>query len=519
MQYMKKYILIFVTFFFLCNTTFSQDVKYVDSTPVECGCGCSSNTASAGTIHIGNYSTTKIYELDLTSSYAYLSNCSCSPCCFSLPTSTASVQLSTYNSNPGWQYSYVVNFSCSGQSTGTKTATVNIRYYEKGTNNYQWLTFNVQGNCTGNVSLSLPESVSIGNVCINTTSSTTFNITNTGAVATSPFECFFDQNDDNAFEITPKFSGNIAPGAAGIYQVSFTPTESKSYTCIYHCRYYTCQNNSTYRCTSTQYYSIIVTITGAGISAPTANFSASPITGATPLTINFTDSSTGFIDGQASWYWDFGDGNSSYSQSPAHTYNSADTFTVTQTVCNFKSSPCTCSSKTMSIVTCSPPKANFSYSVFNDSVYFTNQSSGNPLSYFWNFGDGDTLTEQNPNHKYTTDGNYSVTLTVINSCGNNSSTQNVTIPPVGIIDLQNESDIIITFDPSTEILNIVLPVNYNIKNPKAEIALYNMQGQLIKSLPLKQLTTEINISGIAKEVYVVQVKTEKSIIAKKFIKE
>lgn len=46
------------------------------------------------------------------------------------------------------------------------------------------------------------------------------------------------------------------------------------------------------------------------------------------LDVNFTDQSTG----ATTWVWDFGDGNSSTSQSPAHTYAAAGTYTVSLTI-------------------------------------------------------------------------------------------------------------------------------------------------------------------------------------------
>ena len=62
-------------------------------------------------------------------------------------------------------------------------------------------------------------------------------------------------------------------------------------------------------------------------NAPVANFSFS----ANDLTVSFTNSSTGG-QGALSYAWDFGDGNSSMSQSPSHTYSSAGTYTVALTV-------------------------------------------------------------------------------------------------------------------------------------------------------------------------------------------
>lgn len=63
--------------------------------------------------------------------------------------------------------------------------------------------------------------------------------------------------------------------------------------------------------------------------SPTALFSASPTSGVDPLTVFFTDQSTG---DNTSWSWSFGDGETSVEQNPTHTYNTADTYTVSLTV-------------------------------------------------------------------------------------------------------------------------------------------------------------------------------------------
>ena len=44
------------------------------------------------------------------------------------------------------------------------------------------------------------------------------------------------------------------------------------------------------------------------------------------------------------------------------------------------------------------------------TVRFTGQSTGNPPSWHWDFGDGSTSTEQNPVHTYTSPSNYTVSL-------------------------------------------------------------------------------------------------------------
>ena len=49
------------------------------------------------------------------------------------------------------------------------------------------------------------------------------------------------------------------------------------------------------------------------------------------------------------------------------------------------------------------------------AVQFTDKSVGNPMSWYWQFGDGDTSVSQNPLHLYQVPGVYSVTLRAVNN--------------------------------------------------------------------------------------------------------
>jgi len=64
---------------------------------------------------------------------------------------------------------------------------------------------------------------------------------------------------------------------------------------------------------------------------PVADFEASYTSGVFPLTVAFTDLSTG---NPTSWTWNFGDGTTSTQQNPTHTYSSMGDYTVTLTVTN-----------------------------------------------------------------------------------------------------------------------------------------------------------------------------------------
>lgn len=78
-----------------------------------------------------------------------------------------------------------------------------------------------------------------------------------------------------------------------------------------------------------------------------------------------------------------------------------------------------------------PPIAAFTADQLSGSapltVEFTDQSTGNITGYVWNFGDGDTSTEQSPTHTYTEGGTYSVSLTVEGQGGSSSAVQTITV--------------------------------------------------------------------------------------------
>lgn len=79
-----------------------------------------------------------------------------------------------------------------------------------------------------------------------------------------------------------------------------------------------------------------------------------------------------------------------------------------------------------------PPVANFTFSVNNLTVNFTDQSTESPTSWSWTFGDGGSDNVQNPTHTYPpVQATYNVTLTATNGAGSNSVTLPVTIVPQG----------------------------------------------------------------------------------------
>ncbi len=75
-------------------------------------------------------------------------------------------------------------------------------------------------------------------------------------------------------------------------------------------------------------YSVLI-LSQVPAPPPVANFTASPTNGLAPLTVTFTNTSTGNITNQL---WSFGDGGTSAALNPGHTYTNAGSFTVALTV-------------------------------------------------------------------------------------------------------------------------------------------------------------------------------------------
>lgn len=149
------------------------------------------------------------------------------------------------------------------------------------------------------------------------------------------------------------------------------------------------------------------------IFPPKALFTAAPVTGLVPLTVQFTNQSTGEIN---AYSWSFGDGQTSAVKSPSHIYQSAGKYTVKLTVAGPGGSDSLAKAEFITVNNPPPPIPRFSASPTAGlaplNVQFTNQSTGNITSQLWNFGDGQTSAEQNPSHLYALIGNYTVSLSV-----------------------------------------------------------------------------------------------------------
>ena len=166
-------------------------------------------------------------------------------------------------------------------------------------------------------------------------------------------------------------------------------------------------------------------------SAPTAAFTATPETGATPLEVSFDASGS---SGAVRYTWDFGDSAKGEGMRVSHTYSAVGTYTAALTVTDEEGRT---ARATVGVVVEAAsesnraPKAAFTPTPQMGAapleVAFDASGSSDPdddaLSYTWSFGDGDVDKGVTVRHVYASAGSYVVTLKVEDGKGGSDSVQ------------------------------------------------------------------------------------------------
>jgi chitodextrinase len=136
-------------------------------------------------------------------------------------------------------------------------------------------------------------------------------------------------------------------------------------------------------------------------------------------TIQFSGSAEGGIK-PYNWSWDFGDGYNSTEQNPTHAYNTTGIYTVNLTVTDDIGHTAT-DTAIVYIYNELEANAGEEYEAeVNETIQFSGSAEGGikPYNWSWDFGDGNSSTEQNPEHAYNATGTYTATLTVTDDEGN-----------------------------------------------------------------------------------------------------
>lgn len=147
------------------------------------------------------------------------------------------------------------------------------------------------------------------------------------------------------------------------------------------------------------------------------------------------------------------------------------------------------------------------------TVYFTDLSS-NTSSWAWNFGDGNTSTDQSPSHTYITGGLFTVSLTAYNE---DMTSHTLVVEdliavngPTGIEDLDNFK-LFIYPNPASDYLYISNPSNLK------RVEIHSITGQRIKNIQI--LNKRIEIIDLPNGVYVISAESVSGeVLTSKFFK-
>lgn len=156
------------------------------------------------------------------------------------------------------------------------------------------------------------------------------------------------------------------------------------------------------------------------------------------------------------------------------------------------------------------PVADFNYSG-GGTINFSN-SSTNGVTYFWDFGDGNTSLLQSPSNTYTASNTYPVQLITYSndSCFSDTIIQNVTVIISGIDGITNNDELIIYPNPANDFIEIKTNLDFTT------IVIMDVTGNIVKKTHYQ---SNINISDLSNGIYFIKLVGEKNSITQKLIKQ
>ncbi len=196
-------------------------------------------------------------------------------------------------------------------------------------------------------------------------------------------------------------------------------------------------------------------------------------------TVSFSNNSSN----AATYLWDFGDGNTSTDINPIHLYSDTGSYAVQLISYNDCGGDTLIQTVTISC-NLSAPTAEYFYSNDGTTLTFINNSV-NAQFYYWDFGDGNTSTDQNPVHNYTSNGFYTIMLVVRNLCSSDTFTTSISIVGVWVNENKLKQEYLGNNIPNPFSSTTQIPY-YLPENSKGIINIHSSDGKFIKSYNLQQ---------------------------------
>jgi PKD repeat protein len=254
---------------------------------------------------------------------------------------------------------------------------------------------------------------------------------------------------------------------------------------------------------------------------------------------SFANTSSGGFD---AFSWSFGDGYTSSAMNPNHTFASNGIYTVVLAIADSIGGCMDYFTSTINVVGVSNPLlCNAGFSVYTDSisngVNVVNSSTGSNLTYFWDFGDGNTSTQAYPSYTYSTAGPFELCLTVSSDSLCTSTycdsigaggvvlkgggfTINVIQPVVTAINENVEliSDLMIYPNPFQNNVTISLDL---LKETQVNVSVTDLLGNVIAIIANREMNgtnkLQWNAEGVSGGIYLLNVRTENALKVEKLI--
>ncbi|MEM7035654.1 MAG: PKD domain-containing protein [Bacteroidota bacterium] len=226
-----------------------------------------------------------------------------------------------------------------------------------------------------------------------------------------------------------------------------------------------------------------------GCTPPSAGFDAMQ----NQLQFSFSDTST--VTGSTQYLWNFGDGNMSNLQNPNHTYANPGGYLVCLTITDSCGTDSICQNI---LATCPLPTAAFSHTGLFPTLQFSDQSSS-ATAWFWDFGDGNSASTQNPSHTYATPGTYTVCLTVTDSCGSDTTC----LPVDVLLHTTSPTTPQFTLFPNPTSATFILDPGQTFLQP-AKVELLDLRGKVLLRWEITE-KTELDPVDISDGLYFIRV--------------
>lgn len=287
---------------------------------------------------------------------------------------------------------------------------------------------------------------------------------------------------------------------------------------------------------NTTYYVSVKTTNGAGLTSVASNSDGQLLENPTqPPVAGFTPSTTTICEGDSiqlinnsqnatDYLWSVTGGilSDNTASNPYVTFSSSGSFNVTLVASGPGGSDQY--SQNISIIVNDGPQAIATAN--SDTVYLPNaivsftNSSTNATSYEWDFGDGNTSTDENPWNDYGAVGTYDVTLIAMtNGCLNDTANYTITVLDNSVGISENNFDFITVY-PNPFNDNITISGLAQFEGQVA-IRLFDMQGRVIfhsGNLSGNDIVVIDQLTHLSRGVYQLQLKSDSGEISYKLIK-